>query len=177
MSTCPSTAVSTGTLVARVSRLVSLHWSARGRVTTPTSVHVRLMVLDPTDTRHLCRRREPQGANNQFGRLGTGSQLCTVHSPKTQSPMSGRPDWRNAVRNLWIMEYEYPPNAKPREMSEDRAVLLLECEKRNYGPKPPNIYLDRENGVLTERRPPDWVAEQAPLPVTSNGARNYDDAV
>ena len=36
-------------------------------------------------------------------------------------------------------------------MTEDKAVLILECEKRNYGPKPPVVYLDREGGVLSER--------------------------
>ena len=41
-------------------------------------------------------------------------------------------------------------------MTEDKAVLTLECEKRNYGPKPPVVYLDREGGVLTEREAPDW---------------------
>ena len=73
------------------------------------------------------------------------------HTPKAASRTSGSTDWRNAVRNLWSMEYKYPPKAGPSEMTEEKAALVLECEKRNYGPKPPIIYLDREGGVLSER--------------------------
>lgn len=77
-----------------------------------------------------------------------------------------------------MVEYTASPRSiDAREMTEYRAVLMLECEKRSYGPKPPGIYLDRENGVLTERRPLDWAAEHAPLPVANYSARNYDDAV
>ena len=32
------------------------------------------------------------------------------------------------------------------------AMLVLECEKRNYGPKPPIVYLDREGAVRVERK-------------------------
>ena len=62
-------------------------------------------------------------------------------------------------------------------MTEEKAVLILECEKRNYGPKPPIVYLDREGGVLTERETPDWAVDTAPATVSNNVARNYDDVV
>ena len=62
-------------------------------------------------------------------------------------------------------------------MTEEKAALILECEKRNYGPKPPVVYLDREGGVLSDREAPDWVTDTATAPVSSNRARNYDDAV
>ena len=75
------------------------------------------------------------------------------------------------------MEYKYPPKAGPTDMTEEKAVLILECEKRNYGPKPPVVYLDREGGVLSERGAPDWAAGTTPATVSNNGVRNYDDAV
>ena len=168
---------------SHVSSLASLTLAGEKLRSYAESVDARLLVIDPLAAAYAADEnvrglvRAFISSWDAWGRRTGCAVLMIGHTPKTQSPTSGSTDWRNAVRNLWSMEYEYPPNAKAREMSEDRAVLLLECEKRNYGPKPPNIYLDRENGVLTERRPPDWAAEQAPLPVTNNGARNYDDAV
>ena len=105
--------------------------------------------------------------------------LFVGHTPKSISRTSGSTDWRNAVRNLWSMEYKFPPKAGPAEMTEEKAALILECEKRNYGPKPPIVYLDREGGVLTEREAPDWAVDSAPVGTRTNGAarRNYDDAV
>ena len=81
------------------------------------------------------------------------------------------------MRNLWSLEYQYPPKAGPAEMTEEKAVLILECEKSNYGPKPPVVYLDREGGVLTETEAPDWAVDSAPVEARANGTRNYDDAV
>ena len=54
---------------------------------------------------------------------------------------------------------------------------MLKCNKRNYGPKPPIIYLDREGGVLTGTQAPDCAVDSAPVEGRTNGARNYDDAV
>ena len=39
--------------------------------------------------------------------------LFVGHTPKAASRTSGSTDWRNAVRNLWSMEYKYPPKAGP----------------------------------------------------------------
>ena len=93
------------------------------------------------------------------------------------SRTSGTTDWRTAVRNLWSMEYRYPPKAGAREMTEEGAMLTLECEKRNYEPKPPIIYPDREGGVLSEREAPDWSVDVMPVEARTNGSRNDGDAV
>ena len=75
------------------------------------------------------------------------------------------------------MQYQYPPKAGPHEMAEEKAALALECEKRNYGPHPPIICLDREGGVLTEREAPDWDVDSLPVDARTNRAQNYYDAV
>ena len=147
------------------------------------SVEARLLVIDPLaaayagdeNVRGLVRAF--LSSWDAWGRRNGCAVLFVGHTPKSVSRTSGSTDWRNAVRNLWSLEYQYPPKAGPAEMTEDKAVLILECEKRNYGPKPPVVYLDREGGVLTEREAPDWAVGTAPAPVTNNVARNYDDAV
>ena len=147
------------------------------------SVEARLLVIDPLaaayagdeNVRGLVRAF--LSSWDAWGRRNGCAVLFVGHTPKSISRTSGSTDWRNAVRNLWSMEYKFPPKAGPAEMTEEKAALILECEKRNYGPKPPIIYLDREGGVLTERGAPDWVADSAPVGTRTNGARNYDDAV
>ena len=147
------------------------------------SVEARLLVIDPLaaayagdeNVRGLVRAF--LSSWDAWGRRNGCAVLFVGHTPKGVSRTSGSTDWRNAVRNLWSLEYQYPPKAGPTEMTEEKAVLTLECEKRNYGPKPPVVYLDREGGVLSEREAPDWATGTAPAPVTNNVARNYDDAV
>ena len=149
------------------------------------SVDARLLVIDPLaaayagdeNVRGLVRAFLSNW--DAWGRRNGCAVLFVGHTPKSISRTSGSTDWRNAVRNLWSMEYKYPPKAGPAEMTEEKAALVLECEKRNYGPKPPIVYLDRENGVLTERGAPDWAVDSAPVETRTNGAasRNYDDAV
>ncbi len=147
------------------------------------SVEARMLVIDPLaaayagdeNVRGLVRAF--LSSWDAWGRRNGCAVLFVGHTPKNVSRTSGSTDWRNAVRNLWSLEYKYPPKAGPSEMTEEKAVLILECEKRNYGPKPPVVYLDREGGVLTEREAPDWAVDTAPAPVSNNGARNYDDAV
>ena len=126
------------------------------------SVEARLLVIDPLaaayagdeNVRGLVRAF--LSSWDAWGRRNGCAVLFVGHTPKNVSRTSGSTDWRNAVRNLWSLEYKYPPKAGPSEMTEEKAVLILECEKRNYGPKPPVVYLDREGGVLTEREAPDW---------------------
>ena len=65
----------------------------------------------------------------------------------------------------------------PGDFAENNAVLILECEKRNYGSKPPFICLDREGGVLTERQAPDWAAGAPAIETSANGSHNYKDVV
>ena len=146
-------------------------------------VEARLLVIDPLaaayagdeNVRGLVRAF--LSSWDAWGRRNGCAVLFVGHTPKNVSRTSGSTDWRNAVRNLWSMEYKYPPEAGPTDMTEEKAALILECEKRNYGPKPPVIYLDREGGVLSEREAPDCAVDTAPAPVSNNGARNYDDAV
>ena len=75
------------------------------------------------------------------------------------------------------MQYQYPPKAGPHEMAEEKAVLALECEKRNDRLQPPIIYLDRERGGLTETGAPEWAVDSAPVEARTNGSQNFDDAV
>ena len=82
-----------------------------------------------------------------------------------------------AVGNLWSIQYQYLPKAGPHEMAEEKAVLALACEKRNYGPQPPIIYLDRESGGLTETGAPRWAVDSAPVEARTNRSQNFDDAV
>ena len=147
------------------------------------SVEARLLVIDPLaaayagdeNVRGLVRAF--LSSWDAWGRRNGCAVLFVGHTPKSISRTSGSTDWRNAVRNLWSMEYKFPPKAGPAEMTEEKAALILECEKRNYGAKPPIVYLDREGGVLTEREAPDWAVDSAPVETRTNGARNYDDAV
>ena len=114
------------------------------------SVEARLLVIDPLaaayagdeNVRGLVRAF--LSSWDAWGRRNGCAVLFVGHTPKSISRTSGSTDWRNAVRNLWSMEYKFPPKAGPAEMTEDKAALILECEKRNYGPKPPIVYLDRE---------------------------------
>ena len=166
-----------------VSSLASLTLAGEKLRAYAESVEATLLVVDPLaaayagdeNVRGLVRAF--LSSWDAWARRSGCAVLMIGHTPKTASPTSGSTDWRNAVRCLWSMEYQYPPKATSRAMTEERAVLLLECEKRNYGPKPPIVFLDREGGVLTERETPDWAADQDPLPVSNNGSRNYDDAV
>lgn len=103
--------------------------------------------------------------------------LFIGHTPKTAARTSGSTDWRNAVRTVWSMEYRYPPRSAADNLSEENGVLVVECEKRNYGPKPPLVYLDREGGVLTERQAPDWMTASEPTAANSNGHQKYKDVV
>ena len=147
------------------------------------SVVARLLIIDPLaaayagdeNVRGLVRAF--LSSWDAWGRRNGCAVLFVGHTPKTVARTSGSTDWRNAVRNLWSMEYKYPPKAGAAEMTEDNAVLILECEKRNYGPKPPVIYLDREGGLLTERGAPDWAGESVPVEATKNGSRSYGDVV
>ena len=121
------------------------------------SVEARLLVIDPLAAAYA-------GDENVRGLVraflsswdawgaGTIARCCSSGTRPRVSPGPLEvPTGRNAVRNLWSLEYQYPPKAGPAEMTEDKAALILECEKRNYGPKPPVVYLDREGGVLSER--------------------------
>ena len=103
--------------------------------------------------------------------------LFIGHTPKTAARTSGSTDWRNAVRTVWSMDYRYPPRSNADSLLESDGVLVLECEKRNYGPKPPVIYLDREGGVLSERQAPEWVIDPEPTSANTNGNQKYRDVV
>ena len=103
--------------------------------------------------------------------------LFIGHTPKTAARTSGSTDWRNAVRTVWSMDYRYPPRSNADSLLESDGVLVLECEKRNYGPKPPVIYLDREGGVLAERQAPEWVIDPEPTSANTNGNQKYRDVV
>ena len=48
-----------------------------------------------------------------WGRRNDCALLFASQTPKGVSRTSGRTDWRNAVRNLWSLEYQYPPKAGP----------------------------------------------------------------
>ena len=147
------------------------------------SVDAQMLVIDPLaaayagdeNVRGLVRAF--LASWDAWARRSDCAVLFVGHTPKTVSRTSGSTDWRNAVRNLWSMEYRYPPKAGASDMTEEQAALILECEKRNYGPKPPVIYLDREGGVISEGSPPDWVEEPIPAETRTNGARNYEDVV
>ena len=54
-------------------------------------------------------------------------------------------------------------------------MLVLECEKTNYGAPPQSIYLSRTGGVITETSRPEWV--DGPSVVATNGRGIYDDVV
>lgn len=103
--------------------------------------------------------------------------LFIGHTPKTAARTSGSTDWRNAVRTVWSMDYRYPPRSNADSLVEADGVLVLECEKRNYGPKPPVIYLDREGGVLAERQAPEWMIDPEPTSANTNGNQKYRDVV
>ena len=166
-----------------VSSIASLTTAGEKLRAYAEGVEARLLVIDPLaaayagdeNVRGLVRAF--LSSWDAWGRRNDCAVLFVGHTPKAASRTSGSTDWRNAVRNLWSMEYKYPPKAGPGEMTEDKAALILECEKRNYGPKPPVIYLDREGGVLSESEAPDWAVDSAPVEARTNGARNYDDAV
>ena len=147
------------------------------------SVDARLLVIDPLaaayagdeNVRGLVRAF--LSSWDAWGRRNGCAVLFVGHTPKGISRTSGSTDWRNAVRNLWSMEYQYPPKTAAAEMTEENSVLTLECEKRNYGPKPPIVFLDREGGVLTEGDAPDWAVETSAVDASTNGMRMFDDAV
>ena len=143
-----------------VSSIASLTMAGEKLRDYAESVEARLLVIDPLaaayagdeNVRGLVRAF--LSSWDAWGRRNGCAVLFVGHTPKAASRTSGSTDWRNAVRNLWSMEYKFPPKAGAAEMSEENAVLILACEKRNYGAKPPIIYLDREGGVLTERQGP-----------------------
>ena len=101
--------------------------------------------------------------------------LFVGHTPKNDSRTSGSTDWRNAVRSVWTLDYQVPNKATDYGPSHEPGVLLLECEKTNYGAPPPAIYLTREGGVLTERSKPDWV--DGPSVAATNGKGKYDGVI
>ena len=166
-----------------VSSIASLTTAGEKLRAYAEGVEARLLVIDPLaaayagdeNVRGLVRAF--LSSWDAWGRRNDCAVLFVGHTPKAASRTSGSTDWRNAVRNLWSMEYKYPPKAGPAEMTEEKAALILECEKRNYGPKPPIVYLDREGGVLSECEAPDWAVDSAPVEARTNGVRNYDDAV
>ena len=101
------------------------------------SVEARLLVIDPLaaayagdeNVRGLVRAF--LSSWDAWGRRNDCAVLFVGNTPKAASRRSGSTDWRNAVRNLWSMEYKYPPKAGTAEMTEEKPVLILECEKRN----------------------------------------------
>ena len=83
------------------------------------SVDARLLVIDPLaaayagdeNVRGLVRAF--LSSWDAWGRRNGCAVLFVGHTPKSISSTSGSTDWRNAVRNLWSMEYQYPPKAGP----------------------------------------------------------------
>ena len=106
----------------------------------------------------------------------TGCAVLFVgHTPKNASRTSGSTDWRNAVRSVWTLEYQVPQKPAELGLSGEPGVLVLECEKTNYGAPPQSIYLSRNGGVITETSRPEWV--DGPPVVSTNGKGIYDDVV
>ena len=84
------------------------------------SVEARMLVIDPLAAAYAGDEnvtRPGQGVPVELGRVGTpqrAARCCSsVTLPKGVSRTSGSTDWRNAVRNLWSLEYQYPPKAGP----------------------------------------------------------------
>ena len=83
-------------------------------------VEARLLVIDPLaaayagdeNVRGLVRAF--LSSWDAWGRRNGCAVLFVGHTPKGVSRTSGSTDWRNAVRNLWSLEYQYPPKAGPR---------------------------------------------------------------
>ena len=81
------------------------------------SVEARLLVIDPLaaayagdeNVRGLVRAF--LSSWDAWGRRNDCAVLFVGHTPKAASRTSGSTDWRNAVRNLWSMEYKFPPKA------------------------------------------------------------------
>ena len=101
--------------------------------------------------------------------------LFVGHTPKNASRTSGSTDWRNAVRSVWTLDYQVPQKPAELGLSGEPGVLVLECEKTNYGAPPQSIYLSRNGGVITETSRPEWV--DGPSVVATNGRGEYDDVV
>ena len=103
--------------------------------------------------------------------------LFVGHTPKNAARTSGSTDWRNAVRSVWTLEYQVPQKLVEFGQSQEPGVLVLvlECEKTNYGAPPQSIYLSRSEGVITETAKPEWV--DGPSVVSTNGKGTYDDVV
>ena len=116
-------------------------------------------------------------SQNEMWDATTSAARQTSDTRPRPIPRQGGTDWRNAVRNLRSMEYRYPLRAGAGDMTEEQAALILECEKRNYGPNPPIMYLRREGGVLRETQAPDWAVDSVPVEASTNGSRSFDVVV
>ena len=120
-----------------VSSIASLTTASERLRQYAESVEARQLVIDPLaaayagdeNVRGLVRAFLSRW--DAWGRRNDCAVLFVGHTPKEASRSSGSTDWRHAVRNLWSTEYKYSPKAGPAEMTEEKAVLILECEKRN----------------------------------------------
>ena len=147
------------------------------------SVEARMLVIDPLAAAYAGDenvRGLVRAFLSSWDAWGRRKRMRgAVRGPHPQEHIPYVRQHRLAQRRAQPLEHgvQVPAEGRPAEMTEEKAALILECEKRNYGPKPPIVYLDREGGVLSERAAPDWAVDSAPVETRTNGARNYDDAV